>query len=245
MALSAQSLEKPRPRRVYYPTSDGKPMAETGIHVENIVQTLTALSNRYRDRVDVYVGANNFFYWEEGNPKARVSPDTYLVFGAARGPRDAYKVWEEGGRIPHVVFEFTSKSTRGEDIRKKFQLYERLGVREYFLFDPTGDYLNPRLQGYRLTNKAYRPIVPEEDRLYSEQLGLELATEGQFLRLYDPVQQEWLPTSMELVQRAEELVQRAEAEKRRAEVEKQRAEIAEAEIARLRAELEALRQQKE
>ena len=40
-----------------------------------------------------------------------------------------------------------SRSTRGEDQGKKRRLYERLGVREYWQYDPTGDYLKPALQG--------------------------------------------------------------------------------------------------
>ena len=50
------------------------------------------------------------------------------------GNRRIYKLWEEG-RAPQVIFEVTSRSTRREDLRSKHDLYERLGVSEYFLFD--------------------------------------------------------------------------------------------------------------
>ena len=59
--------------------------------------------------------------------------------------------WKEHGRLPAVVFEFTSRKTQREDTDTKLPLYERtLRTPEYFLFDPTGDYFRPRLQGYRL-----------------------------------------------------------------------------------------------
>jgi len=31
----------------------------------------------------------------------------------------------------------------------------KLGVREYFIFDPLGDYLSPPLRGYRLVGDEY------------------------------------------------------------------------------------------
>ena len=125
-----------RARLVVYPTGDGKPMAETDAHVSLILYHLGALQSRYSKAGGlVYVAGNNFLYYEEGNPKARISPDTYVVFGISPHPRDSYKVWEEGGHTPAVVFEFTSKSTQAEDTDKKFRIYEEiLRVPEYFLF---------------------------------------------------------------------------------------------------------------
>jgi Uma2 family endonuclease len=150
MAISAQQLDKTRPRRVYYPDSDGKPMAETEKHRDLMIYSIEALKAFFDARPDVQVSGNNFIYFEEGNPKARISPDCYVVFGVPKRVRDSYKSWEEGGKLPAVIFEFTSKKTRREDVHKKRPLYEQvLRVSEYFQFDPTGDYLKPRLQGFR------------------------------------------------------------------------------------------------
>ena len=57
-----------------------------------------------------------------------------------------------------MIFEVTSSKTRKEDSVTKRDLYAKLGVLEYFLFDPLGDYLKPRLQGYRLEDDRYSPI---------------------------------------------------------------------------------------
>ena len=215
-----------RARRVVYPTSDGKPMAETDGHADLMIYFKEALRAFYAHpgQRPAYVSGNNFLFWQEGAPGKRVSPDCYVVFDVAPGPRDSYMAWKEGGRLPAVVFEFTSRKTQREDMEKKFPLYEQaLKVPEYFRFDPTGDYLHPRLQGFRLdANGAYQPIPLENDRLHSEQLGLDLVLDGETVRLYDPARRTFLPTPQEQAARAE---------------------AAEAEIERLHARLAALENQ--
>ena len=213
------------PHHIEYPTSDGKPMAETDKHREIAFYIIQALKTYYADRSDVYVSGNNFVFWEEGSPKARISPDAYVVFGPSPDLRDSYMAWKEGGQLPAVVFEFTSRKTQREDTDTKLPLYEQtLKTPEYFLFDPTGDYLKPRLQGYRLVDGQYVRLELVNDRLHSEQLGLELVQQGEDLRLYDPQRREFLPTMLELNQRAEsEAVSLQAAE---AEIERLQAEIA-------------------
>lgn len=195
-------------RRVVYPTSDGKPMAETDKHRRLMMVFIDALSVRYRERSDAYVSGNNFLFWEEGNPRARISPaDCYVVFGVENRPRDSYMAWKEGGRLPAVVFEFTSRKTQREDMDTKLPLYEReLKVPETFQFDPTGDYLRPRLQGFRLDeNGAYRPIPLVNNRLHSEQLNLDLVWEGETVRLFDPARGEFLLNPQEQADEIERL----------------------------------------
>ncbi len=201
-------------------------MAETDKHREIAYYFIQALKAHYADRDDVYVSGNNFVFWEEGNPKARLSADTYVVFGVPNRLRDSYKSWEEGDRLPDVVFEFTSRKTQREDTDTKLPRYQSvLRTPEYFLFDPTGDYLRPRLQGYRLENGSYVRLELVDDRLHSERLGLDLVQEGEELRLFDPIGNRFLLTPLEQARRAEEQARRAED--------------AEAEIVRLRAALAA------
>src|SRR5689334_23180196 len=171
-----------------YPTGDGEPMAETAIHRDLMIYAIEALKTHFADRDDVWISGNDFVYFVEGDPNRRVSPDTYVVFEVGNEMRDCYKVWEEGGKMPDVVIETTSKSTQREDTVKKFTLYEqKLQVPEYFLFDPTGDYLSPILQGYRLVGGRYQRIPLQVDRLVSQQLGLELVIDGGTLRFVHPL----------------------------------------------------------
>ena len=217
MSLTLDSTPQ-RKQTVHYPDSDGKPMAESDSHVSLIAYCRDALRLFFADRASsVYVSGNNFVYYREGDPRARFSPDTYVVFGPAQRDRNSYRSWEENNTLPSVVFEFTSKKTQREDVSDKMQTYEQLRIPEYFLFDPTGDYLKPALRGYRITPIGmYSPIAPQEDgRLVSEQLGLELVADGVRLRFFNPATGEFLPTLAE----------------------------AQSEIARLRAELERLKGQ--
>lgn len=236
MTLAKPTLLAPplRTRRVVYPVRDGKPMAETDKHADIMVYCKEALRLHFANRSDaVYVSGNNFVFWQEGDPKKRVSPDVYVVFGIPQRQRDSYKAWEEGSHLPSVVFEITSRKTQAEDVGEKFALYrDTLRVPEYFQFDPTGDYLFPRLQGHRRTEDGrYEPIsLEQEDRLYSRHLNLYLVMQDDTLRLFDPIHQRFLPTLAEADERAQ-----AEAE---------RARLLTDENARLRAELEALRKQR-
>jgi len=175
----------PLQRYVEYPESDGQPMAESDLHIKEMLDLIAALKRRYQDVADVYVAGNLFLYYVQGDPRSVVAPDVFLVKGVPKGPRGVYKLWIEG-RAPSLVVEITSNSTRVEDTNRKKACYERLGVEEYFLHDPTGDYLTPRLQGFRLAAGRYQPLRPNPDgSLDSRTTGLTLKVEGDNLRLVD------------------------------------------------------------
>jgi Uma2 family endonuclease len=178
--MSAFPLEQ----EIEYPTSDGQPMAETTLHRKVMTDLIGALERRYADVPDVWVGGNLFLCYEKGNPSATVAPDVLLAKGVTKWDRPNYLLWEE--KPPSLVVEVTSRSTRREDEGKKKALYERIGVEEYVLFDPFGEYLRPRLQGYRLTRSRYQPIPLEKDgSLSSQTTGLTFRPEGERLRLVD------------------------------------------------------------
>jgi Uma2 family endonuclease len=170
---------------IEYPESDGKPVGETDVHRREILHTIETLERHFRDAPDIYVSGNLMFYYEEGNPSAVVSPDVFVVKGVRKGLRRTYKLWDEGV-APCVVIEMTSRSTRLEDKGNKRALYALLGVREYFLFDPLGEYLKPPLQGFTLVDGEYAPLPFESDgRIISRELGLKLYRDETVLRLFD------------------------------------------------------------
>jgi Uma2 family endonuclease len=225
---------------VEYPTGDGQPMAETPTHRDNIIALLDVLRARFAQDPMVYISANMLLYYVPGRKRRHVSPDVFLVWGIPNKDRDAYFVWEEG-KGPDVVFEFTSSSTRDEDLDEKFQLYQDvLKVPEYFLFDPKEEYLTPSLQGFRLRSGRYTPIEWVEGRIPSEVLGLHLEREGMFLRLFDPATGQRLLTSWESLGVAESARRQAEEDRlRMAEA------LRQAESARLAAEAEREQMQRE
>lgn len=216
---------------IYYPESDGRPMGETPVHRREIMDLIAVLERRYRDASDVYVGGDMLMYYVEGNPARCVCPDVFVTFGMPKEPeRRSYFLWKEE-RSPSMVIEVTSAGSHREDQDKK-KLYAQLGVEEYFLDDPLGEYLNPPLQGFRLVAGKYEPIKADADgSLLSETTGLRLRREGQRVRLIDAA------TGEPLLRVAEQAT--VLQEKDRALQEKDQAlRAAEEEIARLRRELE-------
>ena len=92
-----------------------------------------------------------------------VTPDVFVVTNThKRHKRDIFQTWVEG-RVPEFVLEVMSRTSVHNDSVTKYALYERLGVREYWLYDPTEDgLLLPRLQWERvLHGREYRSAEVE------------------------------------------------------------------------------------
>lgn len=162
-----------------YPESDGKPMTESDPTRDYLVYCVEALDLYFQSRRSVYVSGNLFVYYRQGDRKAVVSPDVFVIFGVSKRKRRSYQAWKEGGKLPDFVMEITSKTTKTEDERDKPLLYAQLGVQEYFQYDPTGDYLQPQLKGYQLVEGRYQPIPPVPTSkavlsIPSQVLGLDL-----------------------------------------------------------------------
>jgi Uma2 family endonuclease len=213
-----------------YPDSDGKPMGETDFHIAAIIWLREALQDAFADVPDVYVASNMLFYYEQGNPRGRRDPDLLVARGVGKHFRRSFRKWEEH-TVPCVLFEISSEETWQTDLEDKRILYAKLGVAEYFLFDPEALYLDPPLQGFRLQNGVSVPMTPAADgSLTSEELGLRFLPEDGMLRVIDVRTGEPIPTREE----------RAAQERERAAQEKQRADELAAEVARLRARLKQL-----
>ena len=211
---------------VEYPESDGLPMSESDITRHYLIYCVEAMRIFFQSRSQVYVSGNMFIYYQEGDPSKNLSPDVFVVYGVPNYERRTYKIWEEG-KTPAFVLEITSKTTRRKDEVEKPLLYARLGVQEYFQYDPSADYLDPPLQGYRLVDGNYLPLpaTPLADRvlsIHSEILGLALHLEQGELRFYNPKTGEKLLSHAE----SEAARQTAEAARQTAEVARQMAEAA-------------------
>ena len=209
----------------HYPDSDGLPMAESEFQLWPIIYAGSALASHYRMRDDVYV-SGCLLYDEEGNNQVRVAPDVFVVFGIAKHKRSTYLLWQEG-KAPDFVMEISSPSTWRTDQGPKRELYARMGVSEYWLYDPTGDCFAPPLQGFRLAQGGYvpMPVAQRADGVLaarSEVLGLELhldpaAAVKDGLRFYDPATAEPLRSLQESVaalQAAEARIRQLEAQLR-------------------------------
>jgi Uma2 family endonuclease len=221
-----QSRKPPVVDTTFYPASDGQPVGETPRHVLNLFYTFDPLDKLYADNSQAFVAANMFVYLVRGDNRRHVSPDIFVSLGIPKETvpaRERYLLWMEGKGLDAVI-EFTSRSTRREDLVHKRRIYQDvLNVREYFLFDPHEEYLDPPLQGFRAAKGIFQPIKPVKGRLPSRVMGLHLEADGELLRLWNPATGRWLPIPPEV---------------------QQSLEAAETTIERLRRENEELRQKK-
>jgi Uma2 family endonuclease len=209
-----------QPGAVYYPEEDDA-VSESTKHYKQGLHLVGALDLFFAGRSDVFVGGNLFVYYQQGDPTKCFSPDVMVALGVRPRPveeRGSYRMWEEA-LPPTVIIELTSASTRRVDTVQKLRQYAKLGVAEYYLFDPLGEFLKPPLQGYHLDEPNHYQRLPS-DELDSPALGLRLVVRDGWLRLFDPATGALLPT-----------LEEAEAAR----------VAAEGEIARLRAELARLR----
>ena len=218
---------------VIYPESDGQPMTESDATRDYLFYSVEALRLYFKSRGSVYVSGNLFIYYEEGNPKAVISPDVFVVFGVSHRKRRSYKVWQEDNKLPSFILEITSKTTKKQDQENKPKLYASLGVQEYFQYDPTADYLNPQLQGARLIDGIYEPLPinytsDQIPFIHSQELGLDLQLRESFrgigiapipksLRFYDPQTERILPSQEDIIEARDEALQELDAAQRRAE----------------------------
>ena len=75
------------PAAVEYPSSDGKPMAESDAQRLTIVYATDALATWFAKRETVYVSGDLLIYYEEGNPRASIAPDVFVAYGVAKRER--------------------------------------------------------------------------------------------------------------------------------------------------------------
>ncbi len=223
------------PAKVHYPSSDGKPMAESDFQRTPLSYAVERLRQHFRSRRDVYVSGNLLLYYEEGNPRAVVAPDVFVVLGAPNADRSIYRLWEEP-KGPDFVLEITSRMTYREDQGRKRELYCSLGVQEYWQYDPTGDYLEPRLQGLELSAGEYRRLPGRQLAggtlaLASGVLGLELRLTERGLRFHDTETGMDLPNLAETDEAREHERQAREHERQARERERQARHAAEKRLA--------------
>jgi Uma2 family endonuclease len=232
-----------------YPSGDGTPLAETFAHVYAILMALEVLK-QFLEGQQATVLANQFMHYVKEGEKFRVAPDVMVIFGVKPGGRDSYVIEKEGA-VPSVVFEMTSPGTKAEDKGNKKITYAELGVKEYWLFDPKGEWIKDKLDGYRLITveedgilvNRYEPITDG----MSQPLGLRLVVEGDLIGFYrlDNGQKLLIPSELAAELRRTSLMldqerEQTEQERQRAVQAEERAREAEKRADAMRKRLQAL-----
>ena len=189
--------QMPGGEEIFYPETDESIMPEGIQHFLLSVRLASMLLAFFAKREDVKVFGNCMLYYEEGNPRKVVSPDLMICFGLQKTPVRVYKLWEEK-IVPSVVIEFASETTWLNDVSTKLALYQKLGVKEYYIYDVEYDNLPESLLAYRLVDDELKQIEIEDRRVLSESLSLELVDTGETLRFFDPATNEFLMTMEEV-----------------------------------------------
>ena len=225
------------------PCEDGEPM-ETPKHRDQMWFLIGVLQILFADRPDIYIGGNMALYYSELQARKNDfrAPDFFVVTDAVLDrERKSWVVWQENGRVPDVVIELLSASTEHEDRGRKMQIYAGLRVSEYYLYDPHSELL----EGYRLDNRAYVPMVRRADGDYECRIlqlrlgvaeGLFLSRRDRWLR-WKTLSGEPLPTGDELAELAQAYAAAAQVQAEAAQV---RADTATAQLAAVEARAERL-----
>lgn len=175
----------PKVRPVYtdsYPESDGKPMADNTLQYLWNSIIMWNLEHQFATRDDVFVAGDNLVYPVEGDITICQAPDVYVAFGRPKGYRGSYKVFEEGGVFPQVVFEVWSPRNTPGEMEKKRLWYEKYGAEEFYLIYP---FKPPMAQGWWRSEGKLMPI-PESNEFVSPRLGVRFHFTNDAVALYGP-----------------------------------------------------------
>lgn len=144
--------------RVFYPETDGKPIAENTQQFKWIEVFKGGLDALLAGNPAVFVAADLLWYPAEGTPHRCVAPDVMVVFGRPKGDRGSYLQWREEGIAPQVVVEILSPSNTPEEMEAKLAFYSRYGVQEYFEY-------NPSAQVFRAWVRENETLTPVENAI--------------------------------------------------------------------------------
>lgn len=161
-----------------------------------LYRVIGILFEMYKDSPDVFATGGGFILYDRTNGNRRVAPDFLIAFDVdavyiRESEMPNYVAWEIG-KVPDFVMEVASESTAANDLGHKRDLYERLGVQEYWRFDHKGGELYGQpLAGERLVDGVYQPydISADEDgslRGYSELLDMVFYWDGLEFDILDP-----------------------------------------------------------
>lgn len=216
---------------VYYPDSDGQPMAS---NTEQYRWIVTIKENLDWLLPDAFVAGDLFWYPIQGRSDISVAPDVMVALGRPKGKRLSYKQWQEEGTAPQVVFEILSPSNTRKEMEQKLLFFERHGVEEYYLYDSEDHSLSGFLRGeFGLEH------IPEMADWVSPLLKIRFDRSGDELLLLRPDGSPFL-SYRAVIQQAAAAEQRSELAEQRAGFAEQRAESAEQKAARLAEKLREL-----
>ncbi len=166
---------------VFYPDSDGQPIADNTKQFQWIVDIKENLEAIFAADPNVFVAGDLLWYPVEGSNTTRRAPDAMVAFGRPKGDRGSYMQWKEDNIAPQVVFEVLSPGNRQGEMAKKIQFYQRYGVQEYYVYDPD----NIEFTGWQRVGNYLEVIEDIQDWL-SPLLQIRFVLTPDTLKIYRP-----------------------------------------------------------
>ena len=209
---------------VHYPDSDGLPIADNTLQFDWIALVKWNAEAYYRDDGNVFVAGDHLIYAAEGDPKVRCAPDIYVAYGRPKGYRGSYRVWDEAGVFPQVVFEVWSPFNRLQPMEDKRVFYERYGAEEYYVLYPD---FPAYAEGWRRGPAGQFERVPDMNQFVSPRLGFRFTVVAGEMTLHGPDGRELVTPDQIARQRDAAEQQRDAAEQQRDAVAARAARLAE------------------
>lgn len=161
------------PSTTELPCSDDTPVDNED---QNLLPNLLLfmLASLWSERMDWYFGVDMAVYHTTGvSTKVPIVPDAFLSIGVERRKssrqgkgRLSYAVWEEGGVVPIMAIEMVSQTPGGE-YDEKLEIYRRLGVLYYVVYNPLSEEQKTKAQARHLPFEVFKLVEGE----YRQQLG--------------------------------------------------------------------------
>ncbi|MGK7921035.1 MAG: Uma2 family endonuclease [Trichodesmium sp.] len=175
-----KQLETPIHSEIFYPDSDGQPMADNTVQFRWIMVIYHNLAWLFAENPEVFVAGDLLWYPVQGD-NSRQAPDIMVAFGVPKGDRGSYKQWKENNIAPQVVFEILSPGNTLKEMSKKLLFYDNHGVEEYYLYDPQKNDLTGWLRSGSLLD-----VIDEMNGWISPRLGIRFEVLPEVLQLYRP-----------------------------------------------------------
>ena len=134
-------------------------MAPVSDAEDDINGWLTTVLRTFVEVRDLGVIKGPNFFVRFATQKRRRIPD--LLFVARARERLIHPTYFEGA--PDAAFEIVSSDSQTRDRRKKYLEYEKAGVREYWMIDPTSE----TIEAYALKRGKYAEVLADEDAVRS------------------------------------------------------------------------------
>ncbi len=129
-------------------------------HQKLIGEIFRIIANYLKDNEvgEAYIAPSDVYLDDENV----VQPDIYFV------SKNNLSILTDAGAdgAPNLIIELLSPSNAYYDLRAKLQLYEKFGVKEYFIVDPEDNIVI----AYKLTEGRYKEVYREYKKIDSTEL---------------------------------------------------------------------------